>query len=354
MAHEELFNNLLRCECEEDVQDLLKVWGLDKYSDSNWHPYGGLENNFGAIGTQQADPLGALVEKVINSVDAILMRECLSRNLDPRSSAAPRSMTEASELFLDIKDGNLARLDATKRTKLAEDNINIIITGFKPSEGHPCIIVTDTGEGQEPQNFPSTFLSLLRSNKCEIPFVQGKFNMGATGSLLFCSPHWNFQLLASRRNNRILGIKCKKWGFSLIRKRPPLHGERSSRYEYLAPNGKIPELDIDDINIYPNKDNTPYSIPIKYGSIIKLYQYQLPKGMQTMATADFYRALSNKLWNIAVPIRIRETRDYRGHTLQTTLAGMSIRLDEDKGDVLEDGFPCNFSLNIPLVGMVEG
>src|SRR5205807_223701 len=75
---------------------------------------------------------------------------------------------------------------------------------------------------------------------------------------------------------------------------------------------------------------------------------------RTMATADFYRALSSKLWTVVVPMRIHETRSYKGHTLQSTFSGMNIRLEDDKGDVLEEGFPCNFTLHIPRVGMVDG
>jgi hypothetical protein len=73
-----------------------------------------------------------------------------------------------------------------------------------------------------------------------------------------------------------------------------------------------------------------------------------------MATADFYRALSNKLWTVVVPIRIYETRAYKGHTLETTFSGMNIRLEDDKGDVLEEGFPCSFTLNISKVGQIDG
>ena len=98
MAYEELFTDLLKAEREEDVTDALTVFGLDKFSDSNWLPYGGIENNYGIIGAQQADAIGALVEKVVNSIDAILMRECFARNLDPRSNLVPRSMSEAAEL----------------------------------------------------------------------------------------------------------------------------------------------------------------------------------------------------------------------------------------------------------------
>ena len=107
MAYEELFNDLLKSELEDDVTDALTVFGLDKYSDNNWLPYGAIENNYGIIGAQQADAIGALVEKLLNSIDAVLMRECYARNLDPRSNLVPRTMTEAAEQFLGIPDGNL-------------------------------------------------------------------------------------------------------------------------------------------------------------------------------------------------------------------------------------------------------
>ncbi len=52
--------------------------------------YGDIENNFSVIGNQQSLPESAIVEKLINSVDAVLMRECLRRRIDPESSEAPR------------------------------------------------------------------------------------------------------------------------------------------------------------------------------------------------------------------------------------------------------------------------
>jgi hypothetical protein len=354
MAYEELFADLLKAEREEDVTGALTVFGLEKFSDSNWLPYGAIENNYGIIGAQQADAIGALVEKVVNSIDAILMRECFVRNLDPRSNLVPRSMSEAAEQFLNIPDGNLAKWSAKQRTELAERNISIILSGQKPKEGNPCVIVVDTGEGQKPEDFKDTLVSLLGSNKASVPFVQGKFNMGSTGSLTYSSPNKNYQLIASRRNAAIPGVKNPRWGFTVVRKRPPLKNEKNERYEYLAPKGKVCELDLDEIFIYPDEENIPYKHPTKYGTIVKLFEYDLPGSTKTMATADFYRALSRKLWNVVVPMRIHETRDYKGHTLESTFSGMNIRLEDDKGDVLEEGFPCNFTLNIPKVGMVDG
>jgi hypothetical protein len=229
-----------------------------------------------------------------------------------------------------------------------------MVTGQKPSEGNPCVIVVDTGEGQKPEDFKDTLVFLLRSNKTSVPFVQGKFNMGSTGSLTYCSPNKNYQLIASRRNSAIPGIKNPKWGFTVVRKRPPLKNEKNERYEYLAPKGKICELDLDEILIYPDDDSTPYKRPTTHGTIVKLFEYDLPGSTKTMATVDFYRALSSKLWTVVVPMRIHETRGYKGHTLESTFSGMNIRLEDDKGDVLEEGFPCNFTLNIPKVGMVDG
>ena len=146
MAYEELFIDLLKAEREEDVTAALTIYDLVKFSDANWLPYGGFENNYGIIGAQQADALGALVEKIVNSVDAVLMRECFARNLDPRSNLVPQSMNEAAERFLSIPEGNLAKLSPAQRTELAEKNISIIVTGQKPDEGNPCVIVVDTGE----------------------------------------------------------------------------------------------------------------------------------------------------------------------------------------------------------------
>jgi hypothetical protein len=161
-----------------------------------------------------------------------------------------------------------------------------MVTGQKPDEGNPCVTVIDAGEGQKPEWFKDTLVSLLRSNKSSVPFVQGKFNMGSTGSLVFCSPNKNYQLIASRRSGTIPDASSSKWGFTLIRKRPPMKNEKNERYEYLAPKGSICELDLKDIPVLPDRDNTPYKRRIEYGTIVKLYEYALPGSTKTMATAD--------------------------------------------------------------------
>lgn len=41
----------------------------------NWRPYGGQDKNWDRVGGQTSDPVGALAELLINSIDAILMRK---------------------------------------------------------------------------------------------------------------------------------------------------------------------------------------------------------------------------------------------------------------------------------------
>lgn len=59
------------------------------------------------------------------------------------------------------------------------------------------MIIYDNGEGQHPKDFESTFLSLMRGNKNEIHFVQGKYNMGGSGAIVFCGK--GYQLIGSKR-----------------------------------------------------------------------------------------------------------------------------------------------------------
>jgi len=48
---------------------------------------------------------------------------------------------------------------------------------------------------------------------------------------------------------------------------------------------------------------------------------------------------ASRAWTLALPIRLYERRDYRGHSKGTILTGMSVRLEDDRSGVIEDGFP---------------
>ena len=159
MNNEEIKNLCLR---EVEIVNLLKK---AKYwqDDSCWKDYGDEENNYSVIGDQQDSAEGALVEKIINSVDAVLMRDCLRRQIHPESKDAPQSLQNALKKYFGIYEGKLANIDIKLRGSLAK-NIALIATGEKKN---PSYIIVDKGEGQSPGKFHDTFLSLrkgVRSN----------------------------------------------------------------------------------------------------------------------------------------------------------------------------------------------
>ncbi|HZY46790.1 MAG TPA: hypothetical protein VFE96_03230, partial [Candidatus Bathyarchaeia archaeon] len=171
---------LLRAESEQEVTDLLSEHGL--LDVKHWNVLGDMPNNRAMVNNQQQDPTGALVEKITNSIDAMLTRESFRLGISPESAKAPATMTEAAERFFSIKEGNLENLTSSQLTELAE-NIQVVATG---SKSEPCYLIIDHGEGQTPARFKETFLALVRTNKAKIKFVQGKFNCGGTGVLPFC------------------------------------------------------------------------------------------------------------------------------------------------------------------------
>src|SRR3989338_4016645 len=103
--------SLAKAESESGVVSLLK--NVDLWDDqSAWIDYDNNPNNFSTIGNQQSSPDTALVEKLINSVDAVLTKECWRRGLRPESENAPQSIAEALKDFFGVYDGKLSSIDA--------------------------------------------------------------------------------------------------------------------------------------------------------------------------------------------------------------------------------------------------
>jgi hypothetical protein len=132
----------------------------------------------------------------------------------------------------------------------------------------------DNGEGQHPRDFKTTFLSLSTDNKKDIPFVQGKYNMGSSGVLGYCGLKW-FKLIVSRRYDG-----SGPWGFTLMRKRPS-SGMPVAEY-FVLPDGKIPSFDEDALYPFMKGDGKRYQgVHLANGTVIKLYDYQIPTRFQT-------------------------------------------------------------------------
>ncbi len=137
---EKIFWELYNADSESEVEKIIKKHKAFQDTE-NWKPYGGNKGNFGTFESQQNHPVPALIEKITNSIDATLIKECKLKGLDPKSNEAPKSMSEAVELFYGVKNGEIGELTNSERRELAE-NIQVIATGDKKQ---PSITIFDMG-----------------------------------------------------------------------------------------------------------------------------------------------------------------------------------------------------------------
>ncbi|MCX5804191.1 MAG: hypothetical protein NTU69_11800 [Proteobacteria bacterium] len=336
---------LAQSDTEAEIVQVLKDAGFWDNS-KHWMYFAGLENSFSIIGNQQALPESALVEKIINSIDAVLMAECLKKGIDPTSKEAPQTIWDAVERFYNIRGGFLYNLDARERANLAEKIVNVISSGSKAVPSYSFI---DFGEGQTAKTMPKTLLSLAGSNKLRIPFVQGKFNMGGTGVFLFCGDR-NIQIMITKRHPEVAFFEKddptrNDWCFTIIRREDPREGQKHSVFTYLAPNGKIPQFKASALPLFPKTYPNPYGTDVEHCTFVKIIEYQIPR-YKTNITLDMYNRLNCLLPRLALPVRLWERRKgFEAHTFETTLAGLSVRLEEDKREMLEFSSSSTFEID---------
>jgi len=338
MDAKDLCLSLVKCESENEVIEILKREGYWDRTD-DWQFFGEDENNYSIIGNQQSKPESAIVEKIINSVDAMLMGQCLSEGVSPESTDAPQSIHDALVQYFQVFDGKLTNISPSERSKLAE-NIGFVATGQKTN---PNYAIFDKGEGQSPSKLHHTILSIRKSNKLKIPFVQGKFNMGGTGVFRFCGDR-NIQVVVSRRNPTVAVHENDPmkdyWGFTVIRRDDPSHGARSSNYKYLAPSNTILFFPAEELDILPSSYPEAYGTSLSWGTYIKFFEYKIGSGLRTNILFDLYNKLSVLMPQVALPIKLYERRKgYQGNSFETVLSGLSVRVDEDRSDNIEENFP---------------
>lgn len=232
---------LMHADTGEEVIQILKTTGY--WDDPTaWRLYGDDEGNYASAGNQSERSDFAFVEKLVNSIDSTLIGACYRLGIDPKSPEAPKTMHDAVALFYEDGFSNeegAGRIAGwtTKMRREAAKNITVAATGrVGRKNAILSLTVADKGEGQSPDMFPETFLSLGMGNKASIHFVQGLWNMGGTSALRFCGYH-NLQLIISRRDPEASNPKntSDEWGFSIVRRENPRKFERRSQYKFLAP-----------------------------------------------------------------------------------------------------------------------
>lgn len=316
----DLFNKLYFAPTEQYVEEIIDN-NPELIKQENWYPLGQSPNNFGVIENQQSNPIAALIEKVTNSIDATLMKRCYEENINPKGHEAPKSMEKAlKKFFPDYKQWDLL----TFRRKQAE-NIQILADG--PPK-NTSVIVYDNGEGQNPEKFEDTFLSLLSGNKNEIQFVQGKYNMGGSGGIVFCGKK-RYQLIASKRYDN-----TGNFGFTLIREHLLTKEEEKTKkntwYEYFKLEDQIPSFPIDEIDL--KLHNRKFIT----GTIIKLYSYQFPTGYSGFAQ-DLNQSINEFLFEPVLPILTvdKKERYPKNKVLELDLYGLKRRLEKAENEYVD-------------------
>jgi len=179
--------------------------------------------------------------------------------------------------------------------------------------------------------------------------------MGGTGVLLFCGKGHeanNLQLIITKRHPELAKNENddeskNNWAFTIVRRDNPKEGRKSSVFSCLMPKGKILNFSEDELPLLPGNYPNVMQEGLKWGTFIKLYEYQMLGGLKTVINLDLYFRLSLLMPNLALPIRMCERRvGYKAHSFESTLSGLSVRLEEDKRQNLEEGFPCSATLSV--------
>jgi hypothetical protein len=370
----ELCEKLIHADAESEVIDLLKAAGC--WDDPNcWRYYGDSELNWSQAGGQQGRADFALNEKAINSIDAVLTLKCLLAGIDPEGSDAPGSIREAVAKFfehaakLSTTAGRVEDWTTDFRTRVAQ-NISIFTTESSGSRSatKPSVNIADLGEGHTPEAFPSTFVSLGKRNKASVGFVQGKFCQGGSGAIRHCGEH-KLQLIVSRRHPQLIGAPHASktyprhetdsmWGFTIVRRETATATSKIPVLTYLAPlgakenprKGRVLRFAAESMPLFP-KGDLAYRRSVEWGTLIKLYAYQLKNTGNIIRRDGLLYKLDLLLPDPALPIRMHECRK-RAHgqgekgasEQSTTMAGLFARLQ--KSDNLEEAPPISMPITI--------
>ena len=291
--NEKILMRLIKAQNENEVTKILQD---PFFKNAKWKPLGGTDNNYATVTNQQSNPVNALCEKPINSIDHFLLKKCKLAGDDPEAVKSPKNMREALEKYLKIPDGDFLKLSQEQIKELAS-NILIFADGTKTSIN---ITIADKGEGQRPDDFEDTLLSIQKGNKKKIKFVQGKYNMGGTGVLPFCGDNC-YQLILARKSVELEGEKSE-WGFTLVREKPDVPDEyKTTWYEYFTDSdGKIFRIPGKLLKILPQNQE------MVDGCFIKLFNYQLQH--KSVITSSLWAEMNTKLYSPAIPITMYENR----------------------------------------------
>lgn len=258
---------ILNCKNPDSVTDIINKCDIN----TKWDPLGGMENNYTVVHSQNSRPIPALMELIMNSYDAIALKNYKSK----QPKVEPDNIQEAYEEIVDKSKENIElQADGTKKKDRKVINYKI----------------SDTGIGQSHDEFERKFLGAIEQGKHKrsYKFVQGKFGIGSKAVYPFLEgERYKFIASASYKDKN-------KWSWSLVR-----HNENEQKYEYLKnqENNEVPSFNgkIDNKN---------------HGSIIKVFDYHQPFSKPSIISTGsrFKKKLERNIVKPPMKIKLSDKR----------------------------------------------
>lgn len=266
-----------------------------------WAPVGGRENNRGTIEVAR-DPGRSLVERLTNSIDAILELEHDKHNGMPDC----RSPKDAATAWLNIPQAGLSELTPVTRRELAQKVTITLSEG--DGRNSRTVEVRDSGTGILPDQMSDTILSLNATNKLQKHYVAGIYGQG--GSSTFASS--KYTLIASRYSTSPVV------GFTVIRyiDLPP-EEYKTGYYGYLAANKSVFQVNMPE-------EKFPA------GTLVKHFGYDLSDYASPVGPSSVYGLLNRILFDPILPVWL----DSRVHRYRRVIKGSRNALNGaiDEGD----------------------
>jgi hypothetical protein len=301
----ELSERLFAITSQDDVDEWLRDVSAD-IGGVVWLPLGGIDNNVHTV-EAASDPALALVERPINGIDALLDLVARERG---ETVATPHA---GAQRWWDVPGGGLGEMKDARRRELGS---LLRVTMFESGDtSRPTVTIQDAGTGQHPEDFPSTLLSLLASNKKTKTHQMGVYNAGGAASCRFARS----TIIVSRLAPSLLNGHPDEIGASVIRY-DSLDPEKykSGSYLYLAAKDKsilrlgLPEL--------PD---------LAHGTYVKLVEYELSKYARAAyePQSSLWHLFHAALPSPPLPMQILETRSdrfpgMRGDVERRTVSGL--------------------------------
>lgn len=305
---EKIFEQLQQANTAKEVTDILEV--LTENHDIQWKPVGGRGNNQSTI-NMGTDPAAGLIERITNSIDAVLDLEWYKQGC-PEDIDNPRL---AAEKWFNLQEGRLRNVTDASAKEIQELARKISVT-LKDSEREqfPTVEIRDAGAGISGEDFAKTILSLNDDNKIDKLHQMGAYGQGGSTALSFNT----FTIIISRPHKVLK--KGNTTSFTIVRFNDGGLGQRKlGWYEYCV-----------------GSNNLPYSVEIpekqfQSGTLVRHIGMDLGKytAKMTGPTSSLWYLAHHYMFDTILPFTISGERQKdltKGRTENRSVLGNNRRL----------------------------